>query len=143
MNTDDDRDLKDAFEALGSRVRPTEPSFHQMTTREGLDEARWRRRRRQAVGAAGAALLAVAVVIPAFLAVSARTNHALDYERFTTLTGIDLKEVTWEAPSDFLLDVPGRDLLRGVPVIEIRTPALAPDSIRPPDSNNTKRRSRS
>ena len=142
MNTDDDRDLRDAFEALGSRVQPTEPSFHQMTSRAALDEARWRRRR-QAVGAAGAVLLSVAVAIPAFLAVRARTDHALDYERFTMLTGIDLKEVTWEAPSDFLLDVPGRDLLRGVPVIEIRTPALAPDSIRPPDSNNTKRRSRS
>ena len=140
MNTDDDRDLRDAFEALGSRVRPTEPSFHQMTSREALEVARWQRRRRRT---AGAVLLSVAVAIPAFLAVRARTDHALDYERFTALTGIDLKEVTWEAPSDFLLDFPGRDLLRGVPIIEIRTPALAPDSIRPPDSNNTKRRTRS
>jgi len=140
MNTDDDRDLRDAFEALGSRVRPTEPSFHQMTSREALEVARWQRRRRRT---AGAVLLSVAVAIPAFLAVRARTDHALDYERFTMLTGIDLKEVTWEAPSDFLLDFPGRDLLRGVPIIEIRTPALAPDSIRPPDSNNTKRRTRS
>ena len=140
MNTDDDRDLRDAFEALGSRVRPTEPSFHQMTSREALEVARWQRRRRRT---AGAVLLSVAVAIPAFLAVRARTDHALDYERFTALTGIDLKEVTWEAPSDFLLDFPGRDLLRGVPIIEIRTPALGPDSIRPPDSNDTKRRSRS
>ena len=140
MNTDDDRDLRDAFEALGSRVRPTEPSFHQMTSREALEGARWQRRRRRT---AGAVLLSVAVTIPAFLAVRARTDRAPDYERFTALTGIDLKEVTWEAPSDFLLDFPGRDLLRGVPIIEIRTPALAPDSIRPPDSNDTKRRSRS
>jgi len=121
-------------------VPSTEPSFHQMTSREALEGARGQRRRRRT---AGAVLLSVAVAIPAFLAVRARTDHALDYERFTMLTGIDLKEVTWEAPSDFLLEVPGRDLLRGVPIIEIRTPALAPDSIRPPDSNDTKRRTRS
>jgi len=140
MKSDDDRDLRDAFEALGTSVRATEPPFHQMIARAALDEARWRRRRRQA---AGAALLAAAVVIPAFLALSARTDRALDYERFTALTGIDLNEVTWEAPSDFLLDVPGRDLLTRVPTIEIRTPALAPENVRPPVSNDTQRKSRS
>jgi len=140
MKPDDDRDLRDAFKALGSSVRATGPSFHQMIAREALDESRWRRRRRRA---AGAALLAVAVVIPAFLALSARTDRALDYERFTSLTGIDLKEVTWEAPSDFLLDFPGRDLLSRVPIIEIRTPVIAPDSVRSPVSNDTQRRSRS
>ena len=140
MNRDDDRDLRDAFEALGSSVRAIEPSFHQMISREALGEARWRRRRRRA---AGAALLAVVVVIPAFLALRARTDRALDYERFTALTGIDLKEVTWEAPSDFLLDFPGRDLLTRIPIIEIRTPALAPDNVRPPVPNDTQRKSRS
>lgn len=134
-----DRDLKDAFAALGSRVRLAEPSFDQLTSREALKAARWRQRRRRG------ALLAVAVVIPAFLVLRARTDRGLDYERFTALTGIDLSEVTWEAPSDFLLDFPGRDLLRRVPVIEIQAPALAPDSVppRPPDSNDTQRRSRS
>lgn len=137
MTVDDDRDLKDAFNALGSRVRATAPSFDRLTSRQALHSARWRQRRRRA------ALLAVAVVIPAFFALRARTDRALDYERFTALTGIDLNEVTWEAPSDFLLDFTGRDLLRRVPVIEIQAPALAPDSTRPPDSNDTQRRSRS
>jgi len=137
MTASEDRDLKDAFEALGSQVRTTEPSFQQLTSREALNAARWRQRRRRA------ALLAVAVVIPAFLALRARTDRALDYERFTALTGIDLNEVTWQAPSDFLLDFPGRDLLRRVPLIEIEAPAFAPDSARQPDSNDTQRRSRS
>lgn len=136
-NADDDRDLKDAFEALGRNVRATEPSFHEVTSREALNMTRWRRRRHRA------ALLAVVVAIPAFLAVRARTDRALDYERFTALTGIDLSEVTWEAPSDFLLDVPGRDLLRRVPLIEVHAPALTPDNVRPPVSNDTQRRSRS
>ena len=137
MNADEDRDLKDAFAALGSRVPASEPSFRQLTSGEALNAARWRRRHRRI------ALLLVVAVIPAFLAVRARTDRALDYERFTALTGIDLNEVTWEAPSDFLLDVPGRDLLRRVPLIEVHAPAFAPDSVRPPVSNDTQRRSRS
>ena len=140
MRTDDDRDLRNAFEALGSRVRATEPSFDQLTARDALNAVRWRQRRRRV---AGAALLALVIVIPAFLAVRARTDRALDYERFTALTGIHLKEVTWEAPSDFLLDFPGRDLLTRIPIIEIRTPALAPDNVRPPVPNDTQRKSRS
>jgi hypothetical protein len=137
MSAEDDRDLKDAFEALGSRVEATKPSFDELTSREALNAARWRQRRRRVV------LLAVVAVIPAFLMLRERTDRALDYERFTALTGIDLNEVTWEAPSDFLLDFPGRDLLRRVPIIEVNAPAFAPDSVRPPVSNDTQRRSRS
>ena len=136
MNADD-RDLREAFRALGSSVQATEPSFHDLTSREALNTARWRQRRRRA------ALLAVAVAVPAFLALRARPDRVLDYERFTALTGIDLNKVTWEAPSDFLLDFPGRDLLRRVPIIEIQSPAFIRDSVRSPDSNDTKRRSRS
>ena len=136
MNADDDRDLRIAFDALG-RVRASESSFQQLTSREALNVARWRQRRRRAV------LLAVAAVIPAFLAIRARTDDALDYERFTALTGLDLGEVTWEAPSDFLLDFPGRELLRRVPLLEVNAPAVVPDSVRSSDSNDTKRRSRS
>lgn len=135
MTAADDRDLKDAFGALGGQVRATVPSFDQLASREALNAARWQQRRRRA------ALVTVVVVVPAFLVLRDRTDHSLDYERFTALTGIDLNEVTWEAPSDFLLDFPGRDLLRRVPVIEIQAPALAPDTARPPDSNDTRRRS--
>jgi hypothetical protein len=137
MSANEDRDLKDAFEALGRSVRMTEPSFDHMTSRETLNAARWRQRRRRAV------LLVIAVAVPAFLALRARSHDALDYKRFTALTGLDLSEVTWEAPSDFLLDVPGRDLLRSVPLIEVDAPAFTLDSVQPPISNDTQRRSRS
>lgn len=137
MSVNEDLDLRDAFEALGSNVRMTEPSFDQLTSREALNSAKWRQRRHRA------AVLAVAVAVPAFFALRARSDRTLDYERFTALTGLDLSEVTWEAPSDFLLDFSGRDLLRRVPIIEIQSPAIAPDSSRRPDSNDTKRRSRS
>lgn len=137
MTAGDDRDLEDAFEALGRRVQETGPSFQQLASRDALNAARWRQRHRRI------ALLLVVAAIPAFLVIRARTDRAFDYERFTALTGIDLNEVTWEAPSDFLLDVPGRDLLRRVPIIEVHAPAFAPDSVRPPVSTDTHRRSRS
>ena len=136
MSTGDDRDLKDAFDALGRRARFSAPSFDQMTSREALTATRWRQRGRRV------ALLAVVVVIPSLFALRARDDRGLDYERFTALTGIDLNEVTWEAPSDFLLDFPGRDLLRRVPIIEIQVPTVAPDSARKP-ATDTQRRSRS
>jgi hypothetical protein len=137
MTAYEDRDLRDAYLALGREEQAIGPSFEQLTSREALNAARWRQRRRQS------ALLALVVVIPAFLVIRARTDRALDYDRFTALTGIDLNEVTWKAPSDFLLDFPGRDLLRRVPLIETRAPTVAPDSARSPDSNDTQRRSRS
>jgi hypothetical protein len=137
MSANEDRDLKDAFEALGRSVRSTEPSFDQMTSHETLNAARWRQQRHRAV------LLVIGVAVPAFLALRAHSDDALDYKRFTALTGLDLSDVTWEAPSDFLLDVPGRDLLRRVPLIEVQAPAFTLDSVRPPVSNDTQWRSRS
>lgn len=137
MTAPDDRDLRDAFKALGSHVDATAPAFGELASRAALTAARWRRRRHQGV------LLAAAILIPSVLVLRARVDRGLDYERFTALTGLDLGEVSWEAPSDFLLDVPGRDLLRRIPIIEIQLPALAPDSARSPDSNDTLRRSRS
>jgi hypothetical protein len=137
MSANEDRDLKDAFEALGRSVRSTEPSFDQMTSHETLNAARWRQQRHRAV------LLVIGVAVPAFLALRAHSDDALDYKRFTALTGLDLSEVTWEAPSDYLLDVPGRDLLRRVPLIEVHAPVFTPDSVRPPVSNDTQWRSRS
>jgi hypothetical protein len=95
----------------------------------------WRRRHRRRRGA----LLVAAIVIPAFIAIRARSERVPDFERFTALTGLDPGEVTWHAPSDFLLDIPGRELLRTVPIIEIHAP-LRVDSVRTPDSSITPRR---
>jgi hypothetical protein len=131
----DDRDLRNAFKALGGNVGTAAPSFDELASPAALNTARWRRRRRRA------ALAFAAIAIPSVFVFRSRADRALDYERFTALTGLDLGKVTWEAPSDFLLDVPGRELLRGVPTIEIRTPILLPDSTRGLNSNDTNRRS--
>lgn len=111
--TDDDRDLRQAFKALG--VEASLPPFAQLTSPVSLDAARWRRRRHQA------AFVLVVLAIPALL-LRGRTDQTIDYDHFTALTGLDLSEVSWEAPSDFLLETPGRDLLRAVPLIDTRLP---------------------
>lgn len=135
MNDPRDDDLHEAFETLGRHQQTSLPSFADLTSTKVMNASRRRRRRRRG------ALLAAVIMVPAFLALRARSEHGPDFERFTALTGIDPGQVTWRAPSDFLLDVPGRDLLRRVPLIEIQARPLSPDSARPPDSNATKRRS--
>jgi hypothetical protein len=80
-----------------------------------------------------------ALLMASAYSLRARTHEAVDYEWFMAVTGIDLSEVTWEAPSDVLLDVPGRELLRTVPIIDVPRPAITPDSARSP--NDSQRRS--
>lgn len=137
MNSHDDTDLREAFQALGAQGRARVPSFQELTSGDALNVVRWRRRRRLA------ALGLIAVAIPAALTLRNRPDRVLDYERFTALTGLDLGEVTWKAPSDFLLDFPGRDVLGAVPIMETPAPALVPDRVGSSDSNTIKRRSRS
>lgn len=136
MTTPDDRDLKAAFQTLGRMVQDQAPPFPHLVSGAALSAARWRRRRR-------AALLGTVLAIPVASLLLARTDRGLDYAQFTAVTGLDLNEVTWNAPSDVLLDVPGRDLLTEVPVIQVLAPRPAPDSARSPNANDTTRRPRS
>lgn len=134
MNNVHDDDLRPVFDVLKRENESSVPSFASLTSAAAM--ITWQRRRLRRRGA----ILVSALFVPLALIALARREHAPNFERFTALTGLDLGQVTWTAPSDFLLDVPGRDLLRRVPLIEIRVPALSPDSTRPSDSNTTKRR---
>ena len=132
--THDDRDLHQAFDALRG-ARDEMPSVAELTS--PLVRNQWRRRRL----AARAAIVSAVIAIPALWLAKSREPAMPDFERFTALTGLDPGEVTWTAPSDVLLDVPGNDLLRAVPVIEIQFPVISPDTSQSPDSNDNKRRS--
>lgn len=129
-----DEELRNAFNALRSETRASVPSFASLTSATAMNA--WRRRRRRRRGA----VLMAAIMIPLFLALRARTTHEPDFERFFALTGLDPGAVTWRAPSDFLLDIPGRDLLRTIPLTGVLSPILPSDSTRA-DSNVTTRRS--
>ena len=137
MTDSHDEKLREAFDSLRRATPASAVSFESLMSPAAMHS--WRRRNRRRRGA----VLAVAIIIPTLIAIRARSERVPDFERFTALTGIDLGQVTWRAPSDFLLDVPGRDLLRRVPLLEIQALTPVPDSARPPDSNATKRRSNS
>ena len=130
-----DDELRAAFNALNRDVQTSAPPFADLASASRLNDARRRHRVRR-----GSILIAV-ILIPALIAVSARSTPAFDFERFSTLTGIDPGAVSWEAPSDFLLSTPGYDLLRTIPTIDVRVPAVPMDSTRPPQDRSTPRRS--
>ena len=137
MTDSHDETLREAFDSLRRDNQASVPSFASLTSPDAFEAKRWRHRRRRIA-------IAAVVILPAAFILRPRANDEPDFERFTALTGIDPGQVTWRAPSDFLLDVPGRDLLRRIPLIEIQAPPLSPDSARPADSNfNRRRRSHS
>jgi hypothetical protein len=132
-----DTDLREAFRTLGDEARQNAPPFSRLASTEALRARRQRRRWRRAAWA----IVTAAIVIPSLLVLRVRTENALDYERFTARTGIDLGEVSWQAPSDFLFDVPTSDLLRTLPVPGRATSAPLPNSTQLPDASGPPHRS--
>ena len=130
-----DDELRAAFNTLNREVQASAPAFAELASPPRLNAASRRHRVRR-----GSFLIA-AILIPAFIAWQARSIPGFDFERFSALTGIDPGDVTWKAPSDFLLSVPGEDLLRTIPTIDVDVPAARADSIRPQENRSTVRRS--
>jgi len=102
MSERDDHDLRDRFQQLRREDMAGVTPFH-----AALAAAAARRPAsprppalRLAAAAAVIAALAVAVVV------ATRGRHGM---------AIDLARAPWEVPSDFLLQVPGAELLRTVP----------------------------
>ncbi len=120
-----DEDLKAAFAAL----RTQQPVFS--FEGAGGDRAIAAARRRLVIRRRGR--LAVVVAVLAAIASRYRPGTEIDFKRFSALTGIDPAAATWTAPSDFLLDVPGREFLESVPSIGVRVPPQ-PADVRPQDS---------
>ena len=135
MTREHDDDLRRAFSALDRTMQASAPSFAELTNAAALNSARRRHRGRRA------SLLITVVVVPVFLTVRARSAQGFDFERFSVLTGLDPGAVSWQAPSDFLLSVPGHDLLQTVPTIDVNVPAIRVDSTRLPAATITPRRS--
>ena len=134
MSEFNDAKLREAFDALSHVAPAGAPSFASLTSPRAIQN--WKRtRRRRSV-----ALIVIALLLPTALIVRASRARGPDFERFTALTGLDPGQVTWRAPSDFLLDIPGRDLLRTIPWTGVLSPTLPSDSPRA-DSSVTPRRS--
>lgn len=130
-----DDDLRDAFAALNRSVQAPALSFAELASTSRLQSARRRYRARRV------SLLVAAVLIPSIVVFRARSTTNFDFERFSTLTGLDPSSVSWQAPTDFLLDLPGSELLDAVPTIDLNVPVTSDDTPRAPRATLTPRRS--
>jgi hypothetical protein len=107
-----ERGLRERFGSLRAELSAVTPAFNVVANRpRPAKRARWE--------LAAAAVAAAALV----LWVTGVNRDA------TTETGLDLSTTAWIAPTDFLLDTPGRDLLRTLP--EINVAAYVPQPITP------------
>jgi ferric-dicitrate binding protein FerR (iron transport regulator) len=99
----DDPHLKRAFEALRREDAAGCPSFQ--ATVAGARARRAGVARRRALG------LVAVVVVAVIAVVVASTWRVQKSDRLE----IDLATVRWQAPTDFLLKLPGVELLRSIP----------------------------
>jgi hypothetical protein len=103
MIEDHDRDLRERFVALRRHVATDAPPFQAtVATARARGSARWGRRGLWLAAAALAASVALALLL-------VRRGRPDGH------VGIDLTAVRWRAPTDFLLTLPGSELLRSVP----------------------------
>jgi hypothetical protein len=101
--TDDrDQDLKQRFGALRRAAAAASPSFQATVAKARAGAGRERRRRWLPVAAALGLSAAVALLL--------MRRHPLE-----PYVAIDPATVRWRAPTDFLLTLPGDELLRRVP----------------------------
>jgi hypothetical protein len=117
--SDDDRDLRNRFARLRSEDRSHVPPFHPPVA-GNASRSRW------PIGIAIAAAIALVALV-------------LTQRDPRPLVPVDLSVAAWRSPTDFLLDTPGRDMLRRVPVLgspdewfppDLRTRAPKPESTR-------------
>jgi len=105
----DDRDLRDRFHRLHEEIDASTPPFavrppHTIKRLPIL----W------TLASVGAAAVLVVVLWSAVI-----------QNGRTTVSGIDLNVVAWTAPSDYLLETPGRELLRTIPVFDVTDYAVS------------------
>jgi hypothetical protein len=105
MTEHNDHDLGERFHALRREDADTAPTFH-ATLAAARARATAPRLGRRALGLSAAAVAAAAVGVAGVALLLARPDRQIT---------VDLATVRWEAPTDFLLHVPGDELLRTVP----------------------------
>ncbi len=101
---DDDRDLRERFQALRREDSGRTPSFQTTLVTGRARRAAESAPRRRALGLAVATAVAAGVALVLLFSQHGRPGVA-----------VDLATAHWEAPTDFLLRIPGDELLRTVP----------------------------
>lgn len=108
----DDRHLKQAFEALRRAAAAETPPFDATVVAARARRAATRGRRAVAVAAAVVVAVAIVALVVLLPGRGARDGSPLQ---------VDLATVQWRAPTDFLLTLPGDELLRSVPQLGRRS----------------------
>ena len=96
---DDDRELRDRFARLRHEDRSRVPAF-----------------RAPVAGEASKPMWPIPIAIAAAIALIAFVIARPDGPREASLH-VDLGAASWQSPTDFLLNTPGRDMLRRVPAV--------------------------
>ena len=112
-----DRELREFLVAAGRRVADQAPSFDRLRARAHEDAGRRRRRRVRVAALAAASLVAMT------LGLGLRSVERRE-ARFESAFASARAMGAWEAPLDFLLETPGRDVLRGAPRLPSADPSL-------------------
>ena len=128
-------DLGAAFKALDREVQLSAPTFAELASSSAMKAARVRRRTHRV------SYVAVAAILTSLLLWRSQSAPDFDFERFTRLTGLDPGALSWQAPTDFLLSIPGHELLQAIPTIDVSVPTIRVDSTRTQDTRPTARRS--
>ena len=124
-NSDDDRELQQRFARLRSEDQANMPSFDAMLASETLRTPK--RRRAVSLRLASAMLVMLVAVV---VTVVIQSRLALQRRELWSLR-LDPDSVRWEGPTHFLLDTPGRSMLRTMPMLKRQlTPAAPPPSPR-------------
>ncbi|MGH7701233.1 MAG: hypothetical protein ACREMJ_12045 [Gemmatimonadales bacterium] len=105
--TEPDRDLQELFDSLRRHAASAAPSFHATLAAARRRALRSRPLRLVATLAAGVVILLLAVTVVG--------------RREPPVGAVDLAATSWQAPTDFLLQTPGADLLRTVPALGTTT----------------------
>ena len=140
MIDDSDAQLRDKFSRLRLSDESGGPDFAALVSPDALTQARRRQRGRKLGTAATLAGLSGLVL---FILGSPDTDNRAPARSAATIR-IDLGAVYWRAPSDFLLDTPGRDLLRGLPTFTTSpVGTVGPPTARPRPESTSAARGRS
>jgi hypothetical protein len=111
---DDDRELRERFERLRREDEPSQRPFGAVIAGATL-RAPGRAVRRARLLRVATAMVAILVAVVVLVIVESRV--ALERRERWSLR-LDPDSVTWEGPTHFLLDTPGRGLMRTIPVLE-------------------------
>jgi hypothetical protein len=115
---DDEQELRERFARLRTDDQASVRSFEAMVASAALRAPKRKARRGPSPRLATAMLIVLATAVVIIVV----QMHLAAKRQDLWSVRLDPDSVSWEGPTDFLLDTPGRGLLRTIPVLEWQPP---------------------